>query len=241
MKFTRLHTWTTDISEATRIQDSLKHFVELKTSKKEFQLVAGADVAYSKRDDAIFACVVVMRFPELVTVDKVKAQSVANFPYYPGLFAFREGPVLMKAIQRLQVTPDVIMFDANGVAHEKGIGMASHLGIMLDIASIGCAKKQLIGEHEEPANEINAKTPLMYDGNEVGAVVRTRVDVKPLYISVGHKIDLETAVELVTATARGYRLPEPMRVAHILCNKMKRTHDGRRRGPGPMKRRQPGP
>ena len=122
MKFTRLHTWTTDISEATRIQDSLKHFVELKTSKKEFQLVAGADVAYSKRDDAIFACVVVMRFPELVTVDKVKAQSVANFPYYPGLFAFREGPVLMKAIQRLQVTPDVIMFDANGVAHEKGLG-----------------------------------------------------------------------------------------------------------------------
>ena len=112
---------------------------------------------------------------------------------------------------------------------------------MLDIASIGCAKKQLIGEHDELANEINATTPLMYEGNQVGTVIRSRVDVKPLYISVGHKIDLETAVELVTATARGYRLPEPMRVAHILCNKMKRTHDGRRRGPGPMKRRQPGP
>ncbi len=238
MKFTRLHSWTTDIREAARIQDSLCHFVEQKTTKRDFQLVAGADVAYSKRDDAMFACVVVMRFPELVTVDKVKAQSVANFPYHPGFFAFREGPVLIKAIQRLQVTPDVIMFDANGVAHEKGIGMASHLGLMLDIASIGCAKKLLIGEHEEPDNVINARTPLLYDGREIGAVVRTRVDVKPLYISVGHKIDLETAVELVTATARGYRLPEPMRVAHILSGKMKRAYDGRRQTQGSRRRSQ---
>lgn len=240
MKLTRLHNWTADINEAVRIQDSLRHFVETKTSKKDFRLVAGADVAYSKRDNAMFACVVVMRFPELVTVDKVKAQSVANFPYNPGLFAFREGPVLIKAMQRLQVSPDVVMFDGNGIAHEKGIGMASHLGLLLDTASIGCAKKELIGEHEELANEINARVPLMYEGSEVGAVLRTRVDVKPLYVSIGHKIDLETAVELVTATARGYRLPEPMRVAHILCNKMKRAHDNRRRGSGPV-RRQFGP
>jgi deoxyribonuclease V len=135
------------------------------------------------------------------------------------------------------MTPDVIMFDANGVAHEKGIGMASHLGLMLDVPSIGCAKKRLVGEFEEPENALNATKPLLYKGKQVGAVIRTRVDVKPLFVSVGHKIDLESAVELVSSTTRGYRLPEPMRVAHILSNKMRRNHDGRVSGTGQRKAR----
>jgi len=238
MKFSRLHGWTTDIKEATRIQDNLRHFIELKPSKKEYQLIAGADTAYSKRDGSVFAAVVVMRFPELVTVDRARAQSMVTFPYQPGFFVFREGPVLIKALQRLQTSPDVIMFDANGVAHEKGIGMASHLGLMLDIPSIGCAKKKLVGEHEDPDNTLNATKPLLYKGRQVGSVIRTRVDVKPLFISAGHKIDLESAVEIVSSTTRGYRLPEPMRVAHILSNKMRRNYDNRLKGAGPRQQRQ---
>ena len=238
MKFTRLHGWTTDIREATRIQDNLRHFIELKSAKKEYRLIAGADTAYSKKDDSVFAAVVVMRFPELVTVDRARAQSMVSFPYQPGYFVFREGPVIIKALQRLQMAPDVIMFDANGVTHEKGIGMASHLGLLLDLPSIGCAKKRLVGEHDDPDNKLNATKPLIYRGKQVGSVIRTRVDVKPLYISAGHKIDLESAAELVSATTRGYRLPEPMRVAHILSNKMRRNHDGRQSGAGPRRTRQ---
>ncbi len=237
MKFTRLHGWPTDIKEATRIQDNLRHFIELKSSKKEYRLIAGADTAYSKKDNSVFAAVVVMRFPELVTVDRARAQSMVIFSYQPGYFVFREGPVLIKALQRLQMAPDVIMFDANGVAHEKGIGMASHLGLLLDLPSIGCAKKRLVGEHDDPENTLNATKPLLYKGKQVGSVIRTRIDVKPLYISAGHKIDLESAVELISATTRGYRLPEPMRVAHILSNKMRRNHDSRQSGAGPRRSR----
>lgn len=237
MKFTRLHNWTTDIREASRIQDNLRHFIEVKSVKKDYRLIAGADTAYSKRDSSVFAAVVVMRFPELVTVDRARAQSMATFPFQPGFFVFREGPVLIKALQRLQVAPDVIMFDANGVAHEKGIGMASHLGLMLDIPAIGCAKKRLVGEYEEPGNELNATKPLMYKGKKIGEVIRTRVDVKPLFVSIGHKIDLDSAVELVSSTTRGYRLPEPLRVAHILSNKMRRNYDSRLTSSGPKRER----
>ena len=240
MKFTRLHAWTTDIKEASTIQDNLKHFIEVKNTKKEYQLIAGADTAYSKKDNSVFAVVVVMRFPELVTIEKARAQSMVNFPYQPGYFVFREGPVLIKALQRIKVAPDVIMFDANGIAHEKGVGMASHLGLMLDIPSIGCAKKPLVGESEEPDDSLGATSPLIYKGKQVGTVVRTRVGVKSLYVSIGHKIDLETSVDIVISTTRGYRLPEPLRVAHILSNKMRRNYDDRLNGSGPKRMRQYG-
>jgi len=227
MKFTRLHGWTTDIREAARIQDNLRHFVEVSNEKKEFPLIAGAETAYSKKDNSVFAAIVVMRFPELVTQDRARAQAEASFPYKPGYFAFREGPVLIKAIQRLQTVPDMIMFAANGIAHEKEIGLASHLGLLLGLSTIGCARKKLIGEHSEPENEINASCPLMCERREIGRVIRTRVDVKPVVVSVGHRIDLDTACEIVCGTTRGYRMPEPLRAAHILCNKMRRNYDSR--------------
>jgi deoxyribonuclease V len=238
MKFTRLHPWTSDIREASRIQDNLKHFIEVKGTKKEFQLIAGVDTAYSKKDSSVFATVVVMRFPELVTVDRARAQTMVSFPHQPGFEVFREGPVIIKALQRLQTTPDIVMFDGNGIAHEKGIGLASHLGLMLDIPSIGCAKKKLVGEYDEPEDVVNATSPLLYNREKIGVVIRTRMGVKPLFISIGHKIDLATAVEIVGATTRGYRLPEPMRVAHILANKMRRNYDNRLKGSGPSQMRQ---
>lgn len=237
MKFIRMHQWTEDIKEAAKIQENLAHFVDIRSSKKEFETVAGADVAYSKRDNAIFASVVVMKFPELVPLEKVRAQSYVSFPYIPGFLFFREGPVLVKALERLQMVPDVIMFDANGIAHPKRIGMASHFGVMLDIPVIGCAKKKLIGNFREPPDELSAYVPLEIGSEQLGYVARTRVGVKPLYISPGHKIDMKTAVEVVISTTRGYRLPEPLRVAHILVNKMRRNYDLRKKQGADQQRR----
>ena len=237
MKFIRMHQWTDDIKEAAKIQENLAHFVDTRVTRQEFETVAGADVAYSKKDNAIFASVVVMKYPELVPLEKVRAQSYVNFPYIPGFLFFREGPVLVKALERLQMVPDVIMFDANGVAHPKRIGMASHFGVMLDIPAIGCAKKKLIGNFRELPNELGAHVPLEFESEQLGYVARTRIGVKPLFISPGHKIDSKTAVEVVISTTRGYRLPEPLRVAHILVNKMRRNYDIRKKQGADRQRR----
>jgi len=227
MKFIRMHQWTNDIKEAAKIQENLVNFIDTRSSKKEYESVAGADVAYSKKDNAIFASIVVMKYPELVPLEKIKAQSYVSFPYVPGFLFFREGPVLVKALERLQTVPDVIMFDGNGIAHPKGIGMASHFGVMLDIPVIGCAKKKLIGNHKELPDEVGAYVPLEIGDEQLGYVLRTRIGVKPLYVSPGHKIDRDDSREIVISTTRGYRLPEPLRVAHILVNKMRRNYDNR--------------
>jgi len=145
--------------------------------------------------------------------------------------------VLVKALERLQMVPDVIMFDANGIAHPKRIGMASHFGVMLDIPVIGCAKKKLIGNFRELPDELSAHVPLEVGSEQLGYVTRTRIGVKPLYISPGHKIDSKTAVEVVISTTRGYRLPEPLRVAHILVNKMRRNYDIRKKQGADQQRR----
>jgi deoxyribonuclease V len=237
MRFVRMQQWTTDLKEAARIQEGLADLVDTHASGKEYETIAGADVAYSKKDNAIFASIVTMKFPELVPLEKVRAQSYVNFPYIPGFLYFREGPVLAKALERLQTIPDVIMFDANGIAHPKRIGMASHFGVMLDIPVIGCAKKKLTGNFRPVPEELGAKSPLEEGDEVLGYAVRTRVDVKPLFVSPGHKIDNETAVEVVLSAVRGYRLPEPLRVAHILVNKMRRNYDSRQsQRPGPSKR-----
>jgi deoxyribonuclease V len=230
MKFARIHQWTTDLKEAAKIQEELVDLVEIRKPDKEFEIIAGADVAYSKRDEAVFASVVVMKFPELVPLEKVRAQSYVNFPYVPGFLYFREGPVLAKALERLESVPDVVMFDANGIAHPKRIGLAAHFGVMLDMPTIGCAKKKLIGNFMTLDDELGARTPLEAEDEDiVGYAVRTRVGVKPLFVSAGHKIDNETAADVVTATTRGYRLPEPLRIAHILVNKMRRNYDSRQK------------
>ncbi len=237
MRFVRMQQWTTDLKEAARIQEGLAGLVDLHSSGKDYETIAGADVAYSKKDNAIFASIVTMKFPELVPLEKVRAQSYVNFPYIPGFLYFREGPVLAKALERLQTVPDVLMFDANGIAHPKRIGMASHFGVMLDTPVIGCAKKKLTGNFRPVPEELGAKSPLEEGDEILGYALRTRVDVKPLFVSPGHKIDSETAVEVVLSAIRGYRLPEPLRVAHILVNKMRRNYDNRQsQRPGTSKR-----
>jgi deoxyribonuclease V len=230
MKFSRLHTWTDDPREAVKIQERFRPLITLKSSRSTFKLVGGADVAYSKKDNMAFATVVVLKTPEMELIEKVRAQANVNFPFMPGYFYFREGPVITKALSRLKIVPDVFLFDGHGISHPLGIGMASQLGILLGMPAVGCAKKLLCGEADELGNEVGDTAPIHNENRVVGAAVRSRENVKPLYISPGHMIDTETSVNLVIDLLRGYRLPEPLRLAHVMSNKQRRNYDNSYRG-----------
>jgi deoxyribonuclease V len=178
--------------------------------------VAGVDVGFPARDIAR-AAVVVLGFPELKPLDCAIAEVPVEFPYIPGLLAFREVPAVLAAVEKLRVTPDLFIFDAQGLAHPRRLGLASHAGLLLDWPSVGCAKSRLTGASVEPGPERGSKSPLI-DGREcIGAVVRTRTGVRPVYVSIGHMVDLDTAVRYVLDCAPRYRLPETTRYAHRLA------------------------
>jgi deoxyribonuclease V len=143
-----------------------------------------------------------------------------EFPYVPGLLTFREAPLILAAFEKLTVTPDLVMVDGQGIAHPRRIGLAAHLGLCLGIPAIGCAKSRLIGEYAEPENESGSYTELSDKGEVIGAVVRTKAGVKPVYVSIGHMIDLPSAIDRVLDCCRGYRLPEPTRLAHIAAGRV---------------------
>ena len=225
MKFTRLHQWTNDVQEAERLQDKYRSMVSFKAERTSFRLIGGVDVAYSKKDNNAFATVVVMKVPEMELIEKARAQSEVTFPFVPGLFFFREGPVILKAISRIKFAPDVFIFDGHGLDHPKAIGMASHMGLMLEMPTIGCAKKLLCGSVDELWNNVGDTAAIMSNGDIVGHAVRSRENVKPLYVSPGHKMDIETSTKTVIDLLRGYRLPEPLRLAHIMVNKQRRSYD----------------
>jgi deoxyribonuclease V len=160
-------------------------------------------------------------FPELSLVGEASAVEEVRFPYIPGYLSFREGPALIRALEKLRKPPDLLLIDGQGIAHPKRFGIASHLGVVLDMPSIGCAKSRLIGEYDEPGPLRGDWKPLIYKGNMVGAVLRTKDGVNPLFISPGHKTDLATSVEIVLACTAGYRIPEPVRRADSLSKQMK--------------------
>jgi deoxyribonuclease V len=194
------------------IQRHLRRYLIEVPIDKQPEIVAGVDV--SVKDGRARSAVVLLSFPELGPLEAATAERPATFPYIPGLLAFREGPVVLEAMERLTGRPDVLIFDAQGFAHPRRMGLAAHLGILLDIPSVGCAKSRLCGEYSEPGAKKGSWTPL-YDGDEViGAVVRTRSNVKPVFVSIGHRVILQTAIQLVVDCAPNYRLPETTRWAH---------------------------
>lgn len=206
------HSWDLSPAEARALQERLRRQVQVAPLASPPRWVAGVDV--SIREEVAHAAVVLLSFPDLSPVEAATAQAPVSFPYIPGLLAFREGPAVLAALERLKGRPDVLLFDAQGWAHPRRMGLATHLGILLDWPSIGCAKSRLWGEHEEPPPQRGSWVPLR-DGDEViGAVLRTQTGVQPVYVSIGHRVDLETAVELVLACAPAFRLPEPLRWAH---------------------------
>jgi deoxyribonuclease V len=174
--------------------------------------VAGVDV--SIRADQVHAAVVVLSFPDLEPLEQALVSAPVTFPYVPGLLAFREGPGVLAALDRLSKWPDLLVFDAHGLAHPRRMGLASHMGLLLDWPSIGCAKSRLTGTHCEPGERVGDWTPLLDRRETIGAVVRSRAGVRPLFVSIGHRIDLGTAIDLVLKCGRGYRLPETTRYAH---------------------------
>jgi deoxyribonuclease V len=177
----------------------------------------GAGVDVGLRGDVARAAVVVLSFPDLAPVDYALGEAPVTFPYVPGLLTFREGPSVLAALERLATWPDLFVFDGHGVAHPRRIGLAAHMGVLLDEPSIGCAKSRLTGRHDEPGQAVGDWTPLTDKGETIGAVVRSRAGVKPLYVSTGHRVDLPTAIDLVLRCTRRYRLPETTRYAHKLA------------------------
>ncbi len=211
------HRWDLSTHEATALQAELAGKVLSHTTfdPSAVQTVAGVDVGFRK--NVAHAAIVVLSFPELCPVDQALGQAPATFPYIPGLLAFREGPSVLDALERLNTWPDLLIFDGHGVAHPRRMGLAAHMGVILDHPSIGCAKSRLIGTHDEPGPAVGDRVPLTDEGELIGAVVRSRAKVKPLYISVGHRVSLATAIDLVLQCTRGLRLPETTRLAHKLA------------------------
>ncbi len=212
------HPWDLSPKEAVRLQRELAPKVVREDRLGEVRRVAGVDVGFRERGRITRVAIAVLEFPSLEPVDQVIGELPTRFPYIPGLLSFREVPAVLEVWDRLRQPPDLILCDGQGLAHPRRLGIACHLGLLLDLPTIGVAKSRLIGEHEEPPQERGAWVPLL-DGDEViGAVLRTRAGVKPLYVSIGHRISLPTAIDYVMRCTTRYRLPETTRMAHRLAS-----------------------
>ncbi len=226
MRITLNHPFDLRPPEAREVQRLLRAQVEEgpPLRPEEVRLALGTDVSYLRTDRLALAAAVCCSVPGLSAVEQRVSEGPLEFPYVPGLLSFRELPALLPALGALDCEPDVIIVDGQGVAHPYGIGLASHLGLMAGRPTIGCAKSVLVGEYEEPGPARGDWTPLMYMGRRVGAALRTRTGVKPVFVSVGHRIDLDSAIQVIMALCRGYRLPEPQRLAHLACERLKKDH-----------------
>lgn len=223
METGQLHPWKVSPREAIEIQKRLNDKIRIAPmGESKVRFIAGADTCMSRETGMLWAGVVVLSYPLLEKIEETWITAKADFPYIPGLLSFREIPALMKAFRSLRRRPDLIMCDGQGIAHPRRLGLASHLGLLLDRATIGCAKSRLVGEFSEVGPERGDFSPLVYRGEVVGAVLRTRSQVKPTFVSPGHKITLEESIDIVLKCCTKYRLPEPTRQAHLLVNRVKR-------------------
>ena len=223
MQINQLHSWDVSASDAVKIQKKLGQKLDLRPLAKKVKTIAGADISSSKISDRIWAGVVVFKYPELIKLEEKWVQGKSQFPYIPGLLSFREVPLLLETMKQLEISPDLILCDGQGIAHPRGLGLASHLGLLLNLPTIGCAKSRLIGEFSAVGLDKGDYVKLNYKGRVMGAVLRTRKGVKPLFISPGNKIDLEDSLKTVLGCSIRYRMPEPTRQAHLLVNRIRRV------------------
>jgi deoxyribonuclease V len=222
MKAFRLHRWDVSPAEARAIQQRLRRRVVRRDRTGRVRLVAGADVALDPGRGRAIAGAILYRFPQMEELERAGAARPLRFRYVPGLLSFREAPALVAALEKLRRRPDVIFCDAQGYAHPRRFGLACHLGVLFDVAAVGCAKSRLLGAHAEPTAARGAWTPLEDRGEIVGAVLRTRAGVRPIYVSIGHRVSLARAVELTLAVSDGYRIPRPTREADRWVEELKR-------------------
>lgn len=231
-----MHPWNVTPRQAAQIQLELRSRFEPLDRFSEIRRVAGADVALDLQRNIAIAGVIVYRFPDMVELERGCAKCRLTFPYVPGLLSFREIPVLLRAFRKLRHSPDLIFYDGHGYAHPRRFGIASHLGVLLDCPSIGCGKSILVGVPQEPGPKPGSWAPLTDCGETIAAVLRTREGTKPVYISQGHRVALETAIDFARAVMDGFRIPRPTREADHFVEEAKRNQQA---APG-LKRRKDG-
>lgn len=222
MKIEKLHEWQVSIPDAIEIQRRLAAQVSRNSEVITPRFIAGVDISAERGRGAATAAVVVLSYSELKTVEVEIVEGELDFPYVPGLLSFRESPLILVACERLKVAPDLFLVDGQGIAHPRRIGFASHLGLFLNIPTIGCAKSLLCGTHEMPGLEPGSRAEIIDKGEVIGAALRTKRGMNPIYVSIGHKIDLQDAIHWALECCRGYRIPEPTRLAHLAaCGNLK--------------------
>lgn len=225
MKTRSLHPWKVTPQQALQIQNKLAGRIEQKNRLQDAQWVAGADISLTRNSTDAFAGIVVLNARTLEIADEYFIKGKIEFPYIPGLLSFREAPLLLKLFKKVSPAPQLVFFDGQGIAHPRRLGLASHMGLLLDCPTIGCAKSRLTGNYKEPGLKKGSRSRLQDDGNQtIGAVVRTRDNCKPVFISVGHQIDLGTAIRWTLKCTSRYRIPEPTRLAHIRVNEFRQSH-----------------
>jgi deoxyribonuclease V len=222
MKIHRLNGWKLTPKEAVALQRELAGRVVTDTTLSECKTIAGADVSYNRFSSTFYAGVVVVRVADGEVLERCGAVAESPFPYMPGLLSFREAPALLEAFAKVKSRPDAVMCDGQGLAHPRRFGVACHLGLCLEVPTIGCAKSHLTGEFEQPAPEVGSTSPLVLRDEIVGGVVRTKNRTKPLFVSPGHRIDVASSIRWVLASCHGYRMPEPTRQAHLFVNELRR-------------------
>ena len=207
-----LHSWAITPGEATQIQNQLRSQIIDEDDLDEIQFVAGMDIGF--KGNLARASIAVLRYSDLEPVDLAVVETTVSFPYVPGLLSFRETPLLLEAAKKLRTEPDLIIADGHGLAHPRRFGIACHLGLILDKPAIGCAKSRLCGTYSEPSNRKGSSAQIYHKGEIIGAVLRSRSNVSVVYVSVGHRVSLETAIELTLSCCKQYRIPETTRYAH---------------------------
>lgn len=220
-----LHSWDLTPGEAIEVQQRLRNLVRLQPLARPVCAIAGADISFNKFSETVYAGIVVLSLSDLRIIESAGVRSVAKFPYVPGLLSFRETPSLLEAWEKLNTKPDVLMLDGQGIAHPRRFGIACHIGVLLDLPTIGCAKSILVGGYGELGLEAGSRSPLIDRGQQVGVALRTKSKVTPVYVSPGHLIDLDSAVDLVLRSTGKYRQPEPTRQAHLLVNRLRVEDD----------------
>lgn len=222
MRISVPHGWNLTPADARALQDELQPRIECSDRLPPLRHVAGVDVGFEDEGRVTRAAIAVLAWPGLEVVERTLARRETTFPYVPGLLAFRELPAVVAALEELDTDPDLVFCDGQGIAHPRRFGIACHLGLLTDRPAIGVGKSRLVGTHAEPGRERGAREPLIDRGEAVGAVLRTRTAVRPVYVSPGHRVSLETAVELVLKAAPRYRLPEPVREADRMASRRSR-------------------
>lgn len=222
MELVRDHEWPKNKQDALQIQRELAQYIQILPNYDDIKTIVTVDTAYGKNADSIYAAAVAFSFPEIEELEKRFYYTEVTFPYIPGLYYFREGQVIIKSLEKIDLDPDLLIIHGHGIAHMRRCGIASMIGVVFDKPTVGCCRKILAGQYRELSPVKGSFQPIILKDKEVGVAYRTKDNVKPLFISPGHKCDTPFAKEIIVKNLRGFRMPEPLRFAHQSVNKYKR-------------------